>query len=49
MYMYTDDVPPQMKILNMVIPIIMHFCSLSQIGVLQAAYNPTSSNEIWCN
>ena len=24
----SDDIPPQMKILNMVIPILMHFCSL---------------------
>ena len=23
----SDDIPPQMKILNMVIPILMHFCS----------------------
>ena len=23
----SDDMPPKMKILNMVIPIIMHFCS----------------------
>ena len=32
----SDDIPPQMKILNMVIPILMHFCS----GALQAACNP---------
>ena len=24
----SDDIPPQMKILNMVIPILMHLCSL---------------------
>ena len=24
-----DDIPPQMKILNMVIPILMHFCIMS--------------------
>ena len=23
----SDDIPPQIKILNMVIPILMHFCS----------------------
>ena len=23
----SDEMPPQMKILNMVIPILMHFCS----------------------
>ena len=23
----SDDIPPQMKILNMVIPILMHFCN----------------------
>ena len=41
-----SDIPPQMKILNMVIPILMHFAVLSQIGVLQAAYSCISSNEI---
>ena len=25
----SDDIPPQIKILNMVIPILMHFSSLS--------------------
>ena len=24
----SDDIPPQRKILNMVIPILMHFCSI---------------------
>ena len=24
----SDDIPPQMKIFNMIIPILMHFCSL---------------------
>ena len=23
----SDDIPPQMKILKMVVPILMHFCS----------------------
>ena len=23
----SDDIPPQMKILNMAIPILMHYCS----------------------
>ena len=23
----SDNIPPQMKILNMVIPVLMHFCS----------------------
>ena len=32
----SDDIPPEMKILNMVIPILMHFCSFVSIGVLQA-------------
>ena len=31
----SDDIPPQKKILNMVIPILMHFCSFTQIGALQ--------------
>ena len=25
----SDDIPPQMKTLNMIITILMHFCSLS--------------------
>ena len=25
----SDDIPPKMKILNMIIPILMYFCSLS--------------------
>ena len=30
----SDDIPPQMKRLNMVIPILMHFCSfVSNRGV----------------
>ena len=30
----SDDIPPQMKILNMVIPIVMHFCSfISNLSV----------------
>ena len=33
----SDNIPPQMKLLNTVIPILKHFCSLSQIGALQAA------------
>ena len=32
----SKDIPPKMKILNMVTPILMHFCSLSQTGALQA-------------
>ena len=33
----SDDILPQVTILNMVIPILMHFCSLSLIGALEAA------------
>ena len=37
----SDNIPPKMNILDMVIPILMHFCAyllfvLSQTGVLQA-------------
>ena len=33
-----DDIPPAMKIINMINPILMHFYSfVSQIGALQAA------------
>ena len=30
----SDDIPPQMQILNMAIPILMHFCSFLSIGAL---------------
>ena len=36
----SDDIPPQMKILNMVIPILMHFCSFvanRSVATMQAA------------
>ena len=36
----SDDIPPQMRNLNMVIPIQMHYCSLSRIGTLQASCHP---------
>ena len=39
----SDDVPPQMKIYNMVIPILMHFCSL--ISILSVT-SRMSSNEM---
>ena len=32
-----DDIPPQMKILNMVIPILMHFCSFERCKSHNAA------------
>ena len=37
-----DDIPHKMKTLNIVIPILMHFCSFlsSQIEKLQAACHP---------
>ena len=33
----SDDIPPQMKILNMVIPILMHFCSFKRCKQHNAA------------
>ena len=44
-FLFPDDIPPQMNILNMVIPILMHFCLCLpyqifisfQIKALQAA------------
>ena len=42
-------ISPQMKILNMVIPILMHFCGSVNILALQAAYSHMSSNEIGRN
>ena len=42
----SDDIPPQMKILNMDIPILMPFCSLSSMEVLQAAPHPMKCDVI---
>ena len=33
----SDDIPPQRKILNMVIPILMHFCSFERCKPHNAA------------
>ena len=41
----SDDIPPQMKILNMVIPILMHFCSFISNWSVVSRINRTSSNE----
>ena len=38
----SDDIPPKIKILNMVIPILMHFCSF----VSNAARHPTKCDVI---
>ena len=46
----SDDIPPQMKILNMVIPILMHFCSfVSDLSVCMprnTARHPTKYDAI---
>ena len=36
----SDDIPPQMKILNMVIPILMHFCSFVANGRVASSIMP---------
>ena len=41
-----DDIPPQMKILNMVIPILCISAFLYQTGALQAAICRRSSNDM---
>ena len=54
----SNDIPPQMKILNMVIPILMHFCCFvsnwSIANSIDARYlticdviNETFSDSIW--
>ena len=35
----SEDIPPQMKILNMVIPILIHFCSLERCKPHNAAHH----------
>ena len=46
----SDDIPPQMKILNMVNPILMHFCSLFSNGsvasCIKAPSHPTKCDVI---
>ena len=42
----SDDIPPQMNILNMVIPILMHFCSLISNFSVKAARHPTKCDVI---
>ena len=39
--MISDDLPPQMKILNKVIPILMHFCSFVSNLSVASACHPT--------
>ena len=36
----SDHIPPQMKILNIVIPILMHFAVSTRLGALKAARHP---------
>ena len=40
----SDDIPPQMKILNMVIPILMQFCSLSSNWSVASRIKPHVSD-----
>ena len=42
----SDDIPPQMKFLNIVIPILMHFWVSSKIPALQAAEISTTCEVI---
>ena len=42
----SDDVPPQMKILNMVIPNLMHFCSFERCKPHNAARHPMKCDVI---
>ena len=36
----SDDIPPQMKILNMVIPILMHFCTFDSNRSVESRIKP---------
>ena len=42
----SDDIPPQMKILNMIIPIFMHFCSFERCKSHKAVRHPTKCDVI---
>ena len=42
----SDDIPPQSKILYMVIPILMNFCSFVKNGALQAATKRDVINDV---
>ena len=43
-----DDIPPQMKTLNMVIPILMHFClKLEHFKLHKAAHHPMKCDIIY--
>ena len=42
----SDDIPPEMKILNMVIPILMHFRKRALQPAYKAARHPTISDVI---
>ena len=55
----SEDIPPQMNILNMVIPVLMHFCSLEHCKPHNAALMkcdvindvkllPTINRRIYC-
>ena len=42
----SDDIPPQMHISNMVIPILMHLCSLISNLAIQGACHPMQCDVI---
>ena len=42
----SDNIPPQMKILNMVIPILMHFCSFLRNWSVEPAGRPMKCDVI---
>ena len=43
-----DDIPPQMKILNIAIPILMHFCNfISILSVTRRIIQPHKSYSNW--
>ena len=42
----SDDIPPQMKILNMVIPILMYFCVFISNESVASCIICTLSNEM---
>ena len=45
----SDDIPPKMKILNIVIIIPLLSAVLSRVGALQPVLSLTWSNEMWRN
>ena len=45
-YHISDDIPPQMKVLNMVIPLLMHFGSFILILTVKSCVKPLTKRDV---